>query len=253
MARILVAEDYLFNQLIIQRYLNKLNHNFIICNNGSEALNELKGSNFDIVLMDIEMPIMGGVEAVTYIRSFFTDKNNKIPILALTGHHDDKYFEDLRKVGFDDFILKPIDKELLENKINFYLNILNENKKDANSTTNDELNPDCIINLDYLNEFAQGDKDFIIDMINIFLENAPQFLENLEKGYVENDWEKLRYNAHKFSPQLAFFGLNSIIIDVDKIEEYAVKKLQIDNFNQTISKVIVNCNKAIEHLRILTI
>ena len=253
MANILVAEDYLFNQLIIQRYLNKLNFTFVICNNGSEALKELKENDFDLVLMDIEMPVMGGVEAVTYIRSFFTDKNKSIPILALTGHHDDNYFEDLRKVGFNDFILKPIDKELLENKINFYLNIQNESKKEGSSTSNDELNPECIINLDYLNEFAQGDKEFIEDMINIFLEHAPQFLANMKLGYEENDWEKLRFNSHKFSPQLAFFGLNSIIIDVDKIEEYAVKQVHIDGFDQTINKVILNCDKAIEQLKIVTI
>ena len=253
MINILVAEDYLFNQLILQRYFKKLDYSFVICNNGSDAIKELKENNFDIVLMDIEMPIMNGIEAVTFIRTILDNEKRSIPILALTGHHDENYFKELREIGFNDFILKPIDKEDLVKKINSYLNIGSSINNTKETIQKNEINPECTINLDYLNEFAQGDKEFINEMIGLFLEHAPDFIKNIKSSYSENDWEKLRYNAHKFSPQLAFFGLNSIIIDIDMIEDYAVKQLQIEGFDQIINKVEFNCNKVIQQLKEITI
>ncbi|MEI6820390.1 MAG: response regulator [Bacteroidota bacterium] len=253
MIKILVAEDYLFNQIILQRYFKKLDYSFVICNNGSDAIKELKENDFDIVLMDIEMPIMGGIEAVTYIRTVLNTEKKSIPILALTGHHDENYFKELRIIGFNDFILKPIDKDDLVRKIHTNLKIEESNKEIEVTNESENLNAECVINLDYLNEFAQGDKEFITEMIDLFLVHAPNFIENIKTGYAENDWEKLRYNAHKFSPQLAFFGLKAIILNIDMIEDYAVKKLPIEGFDEIINKVETNCNKAIQQLKEITI
>ena len=89
-------------------------------------------------------------------------------------------------------------------------------------------------------------------MIDLFLEHAPNFIENIKVGYIENDWEKLRYNAHKFSPQLAFFGLKAIILNIDMIEDYAVKKLPIEdfeeckNFTSCVKKMLLEYRK--EHV-----
>ena len=90
-------------------------------------------------------------------------------------------------------------------------------------------------------------------MIDLFLKNAPEFIKNIKLGFETNDWEMLRYNAHKFSPQLAFFGLKSIIEEVDTIEEYAVKKVFADHIGQIIKNVEINCNLALEKLSRISI
>ncbi len=250
MPKVLIAEDYMFNYLLLQRFLKKLNYEFVVCDNGQKALEELKNQDFDIVLMDIEMPVMDGIEAVRHIRADFTGLKKDIPIIALTGHHEDDYFGNLNKVGFNDCLLKPIDLNILENKLSLYLKAIDEIEK-VNIVN--KFNLEKELSLDYLYEFADGDKTFVQEMIDLFVKNAPEFIENIKSGFDANDWEKLRYNAHKFSPQLAFFGLKTIIEEVDTIEEYAVKKVFADNIGHIIKNVETNCNMALEKLSKITI
>lgn len=250
MPKVLIAEDYMFNYLLLQRFLKKLNYEFVVCDNGKKALEELTNQDFDIVLMDIEMPVMDGIEAVRHIRTDFTGQKKDIPIIALTGHHEDNYFSNLNKVGFNDCLLKPIDLNVLESKLSIYLNAIDS--IDKNKEVN-KFNLESELNLDYLNEFADGDKNFVREMIDLFVKNAPEFVDNIKSGFETNDWEKLRYNAHKFSPQLAFFGLKSIIEDVDAIEEYAVKKVFVDSVKGKIQNIEINCKLTLEKLSNITI
>jgi len=246
MPKVLIAEDYMFNYLLLQRFLKKLNYEFVVCDNGKKALEELQNQEFDIVLMDIEMPVMDGIEAVKHIRADFTGQKRDIPIIALTGHHQDDYFGNLNKVGFNDCLLKPIDLNVLENKLNMYLSSIDEVLK---SNEINKFNLEKELSLEYLYEFADGDNTFVKEMIDLFIQNAPEFITNIRNGFEENDWEKLRYNAHKFSPQLAFFGLKTIIDDVDAIEEYAVKKVFADHIIQKIMNIELNCKLTLEKLK----
>ena len=250
MPKVLIAEDYMFNYLLLQRFLKKLNYEFVVCDNGQKALEELKKQDFDIVLMDIEMPVMDGIEAVRHIRADFTGQKQEIPIIALTGHHEDDYFGNLNKVGFNDCLMKPIDLNVLENKLNQYIKAIDLIVKEKESK---KFNVDKELQLDYLYEFADGDNTFVREMIDLFVKNAPDFIENMKEGFKKNDWEKLRYNAHKFSPQLAFFGLNTIIEEVDSIEEYAVKKVFADLIEDKIINIEINCKIALEKLSNITI
>jgi hypothetical protein len=146
--------------------------------------------------------------------------------------------------------MKPIDLNVLENKLNQYIKAIDLIVKEKESK---KFNVDKELQLDYLYEFADGDNTFVREMIDLFVKNAPDFIENMKEGFKKNDWEKLRYNAHKFSPQLAFFGLKTIIEEVDSIEEYAVKKVFADLIEDKIINIEINCKIALEKLSNITI
>jgi len=236
----------MFNYLLLQRFLKKLNFEFVVCDNGQKALEELQNQDFDLILMDIEMPVMNGIEAVKQIRNLNDNFKKKIPIIALTGHQNESFFGNLSKVGFDDCLIKPIDIGDLEKKL---LNYISINELQELKSTEDVYDPSKEISLEYLNEFSDGEIGFIIEMVDVFLENAPTFLSKIESSYKSNDWETLRYSSHKFSPQLAFFGLKTIINEVDEIEEYAVKKIYSACLQPKINRVVKNSNLAIEKLK----
>lgn len=246
MPKILIAEDYMFNYLLLQRFLKKLNCEFVVCDNGQKALEELQKQDFDLVLMDIEMPVMNGIEAVQHIRNLSDENKNKIPIIALTGHQQESYFGNLNKAGFDDCLIKPIDLNDLEKKLFSYLSDKELQERKAEEDTYD---PAKEISLEYLNEFSEGEIDFVIEMIDVFLENAPVFLSKIDESYKTNDWETLRYSAHKYSPQLAFFGLKTIIKEVDEIEEYAVKQIFSSDIQSKIDRIKKYSYMAIEKLK----
>ena len=112
---ILLVEDNLLNQRIVTFSLKKFNHEVVIANNGVEAIEQFSEKKFDVVLMDIMMPVMDGLEATTKIREF-ESKNNvakRTPIIALTANTMDNDRDKCISYGMDEFMAKPFDIEKL--------------------------------------------------------------------------------------------------------------------------------------------
>jgi len=117
--KIIVADDYYTNRLLVSEILKSLGHDFIIAENGRQALEALENNNdIDLVLMDLEMPVMNGVEAMRYIRDNLVYPKSNVPIVALTAHNPGSYIQEGQESGFNKLMGKPysIDKiaELLE-------------------------------------------------------------------------------------------------------------------------------------------
>jgi CheY-like chemotaxis protein len=117
--KIIVADDYYTNRLLVLEILKNLGHDFIEAENGLQALEALeKNNDIDLVFMDIEMPVMSGLEAMRYIRDKLEYPKNSIPIIALTAHTPGVFTEEDMDSGFDQTLVKPysIDKigELLK-------------------------------------------------------------------------------------------------------------------------------------------
>lgn len=107
MNKILVVEDDEVNLMIAEHVLTKEGLHVKTVNNGEEAIEIVKVEPFDMILMDIEMPIMDGLEATPLIRQLENGKS--IPIIALTAHHMPEKIQEFREAGMDDYIIKPID------------------------------------------------------------------------------------------------------------------------------------------------
>ena len=119
MMKIIIADYYYTNRLLVSEILRTLGHEFIEAENGKQALEALKMNNdIDLILMDIEMPVMSGLEAMKYIRGNMEYPKNRVPIIALTAHNPGMFVEKSVLEGFDRMLVKPysIDKiaELLE-------------------------------------------------------------------------------------------------------------------------------------------
>jgi signal transduction histidine kinase len=113
---VLIAEDVYTNWLLYEKYMTVLGHSFKLVDNGSKVLDELEANDYDIVLMDIEMPTMNGEETLKQIRSGIRGKNKDIPVIAMTGYTE----SDLKKMDyrFSGFLIKPIELEDLGRRIN---------------------------------------------------------------------------------------------------------------------------------------
>ncbi|MEK6556304.1 MAG: ATP-binding protein, partial [Bdellovibrionota bacterium] len=115
--RILVAEDNKINQLVTTAMLNQLGCEFVVVIDGYEAISALEKEDFDLVLMDCQMPSMDGLEATRRIRASPSTRNRNIPILALTANAMQGDREACLKAGMDDYISKPISFEDLTSAI----------------------------------------------------------------------------------------------------------------------------------------
>ncbi len=111
--RVLVAEDNEHNQLLIELLLKKQGVEPVMVNNGAEAVENLRQNSYDLIFMDLEMPVMGGFEAVAAIREDEKKTGKRMSIVALSAHPPEEQREPCIAAGMDDFLMKPIDVKAL--------------------------------------------------------------------------------------------------------------------------------------------
>ncbi|MFO8021177.1 MAG: response regulator [Perlabentimonas sp.] len=105
--RILIVDDIFVNRLLIKEIVKKVNAQCFEADNGKKAIEIFEGEEIDLILMDIEMPVMNGLETTKHIREKLPYPKNSIPIIALTAHNPTTFFEDYKDVGFDQLMTKP--------------------------------------------------------------------------------------------------------------------------------------------------
>jgi CheY-like chemotaxis protein len=119
---IIVAEDCEYNQLLFGKMLQQLGYTSDCACDGEELIRLLRTSSPDLILLDIEMPVMNGFEAIRQIREGNSGTENNIPIIALTGYDDDSILKKINDSGFSDYLSKPVTRKMLKEKIDLFLN-----------------------------------------------------------------------------------------------------------------------------------
>jgi CheY-like chemotaxis protein len=118
----LIVDDIFMNRLLLKEIISELCNSYKEAKNGKEAIDIIQEENIDIILMDIEMPVMNGVETTKYIRTQMPYPKNKLPIIALTAHNPDDFFDDYSNAGFDKLLTKPYSfKKILDTISSFGL------------------------------------------------------------------------------------------------------------------------------------
>jgi len=111
--KILIVDDIFTNRLLLIEILRILGHEFFQAENGKDAIEAIKNNDFDMVLMDVEMPGMNGIDTTMYIRHKLPLPKSKIPVVALTAHNPQLFFEEFKGTCFDKLLTKPYSIEKL--------------------------------------------------------------------------------------------------------------------------------------------
>jgi len=115
--RILVVDDIYTNRYLLSELIRLTGNEPVVAENGEEAIEILRNGGIQMIFMDIEMPVMNGVETTRYIRNEMPPPMNVVPIIALTAHNPELFFEDYSDAGFDELITKPYSVEKIKEKI----------------------------------------------------------------------------------------------------------------------------------------
>ena len=104
---LLIVDDIYVNRILLSEIASEIGCEYKLASNGKEAIKHLETEKFDVVLMDIEMPVMNGLETTLYIRKEMGLPISKTPIIALTAHNPMDFFDEFSTAGFDELITKP--------------------------------------------------------------------------------------------------------------------------------------------------
>jgi len=224
--RVLVVEDIPLNQLLMKTLLDDYGFERDMADNGRIAIEKLKTSTFDVILMDLQMPVMNGFEATDYIRN---KMNLSIPIIALTADVTTVDLAKCKAVGMNDYIAKPVDERILYTKI---VGLVKKTTSPVDTDTEPDTEPESnelieikkikCINLEYLNTRTKSNPQLMMEMINLYLEQTPPLINAMKKGLLDKDWKSLQAAVHKMIPSFAIMGMN---VDFEnmakKVQEYA--------------------------------
>ncbi len=201
---VLVAEDNRMNQKLVERILEKFGCEAEIVPDGLEAIRRCLHKKYDIILMDIHMPKMDGLEASKRIR--VAGKNKKTPIVALTAAALLEERNHGLASGMNDFVTKPFAPDLLRRVMVKWLEDTAPQGEEDHAPQAEE-SPAEQIDLSYLHAMSGGDEAFIQDMIQTFLKEIPEMIQQVETNLQDQLAEGLYSVVHKFKPSLSMLGL----------------------------------------------
>lgn len=229
---ILLCEDNELNQKLITTIFENTNHKIYIANNGDEALEFLKNNDFDIILMDLQMPKMDGYETTTIIRN---ELQLTIPIIALTANSLIYEKERCMNMGMNDYLSKPFSKKDLFELLNKYF-----------YSEKDDSKVQKLVSLDHLKEFVGDNNEQILLMIDSFETQLAQFLLMMNTNFIDKNYEQIRKNAHKLKTSFGMFGINAKAletIEFTKGEEFELySETVIQPLKEHINQILAELN-----------
>jgi CheY-like chemotaxis protein/HPt (histidine-containing phosphotransfer) domain-containing protein len=219
--RILLVEDNLVNQKVILRQLQLLGYSADRAANGLEALESLSKAEYDIVLMDCQMPEMDGYEATREIRRREADLR-RTTIIAMTDNPAESNRELCIQSGMDDYIHKPARQEDLKSMLERWMGQKREEAAEVDRT-NDECNLARVIDADVINGLrsltAGTQPDFLIELIDLFIEDAPGRIAQMRDAVANDDAAAVERAAHALKSSSLNLGARRMHALCEIIEE----------------------------------
>jgi CheY-like chemotaxis protein/HPt (histidine-containing phosphotransfer) domain-containing protein len=216
--KILLAEDNVINQTFVIRVLEKKGHRVTVANNGKEAVAAFEKQPFDLILMDVQMPEMNGIEASELIREKEKNTDTCIPIIAMTAHAIKGDREKFLETGMDDYISKPIDtKTLIETieKITTNGRTLNDNRKPDTSSGEPSNN---LIDKEDAIERVNGDMELLKEIVELFIDTCPRLLSEVNTAISQGDNKTLEREAHTIKSVIGNFSKHDAYDAAFKLE-----------------------------------
>jgi signal transduction histidine kinase/DNA-binding NarL/FixJ family response regulator len=242
--RILVVDDNEMNRTLLRHLLQGWRLSFEMVNNGIEALDKLKKRRYDLVLMDIQMPVMDGYTAAEEIR---LKLKLDIPIIAMTAHAFAGEREKCLSFGMNEYIAKPINEKELYQLIRKFGGIETSKGAFKKNIHHEDAAAYQYINLQYMQEISAGDKQYEKTVTGLFIETVPLDVEMLELAFANKDLAKLKITAHELKTNVSVMGLLERLQSY--LDELEYEPFDGPRFQQSILSIKTICLKALAEAR----
>lgn len=248
---ILVAEDNYVNQQLVRQVLERAGHVVTFANNGREAVDAVLRNPYDVVLMDVQMPVLDGCEAAVEIRQREVEHRRRVPIIALTAHAMRGDCDRCLRAGMDAYVTKPIQVAALLSTI---ADVMAKpgNDLDPQGTGNcnldsaagtesrdvDAVSDPASFDREGLLERFSGDLEILLPLADMFREHSVRQLRDIRAALDVKDAESLRGVAHSCKGAAANLGGNGVAAIASRIEQLAKVK-DFDESRRAVAELAV--------------
>ena len=192
--RVLVAEDNPINQALARSLLEKRGHTVVVTADGGDAVRLAREERFDLIMMDLQMPAVDGIEATRRIRQSERECGSRVPIIALTAHAMEADRERCLQAGMDAYLTKPLQPDSL-------FRLIDELKGTESRATGESGSPSPppdgdVLDLEQLMGRVAGDHELLLDLIVAFRQTAPGYLAAIDRALGQGEVEAVSRTAH---------------------------------------------------------
>jgi CheY-like chemotaxis protein len=198
----------------------------------------LKNHVYDLIILDYQMPGMDGLETIQAIKLCTNKKIKQIPVVLLTGEINNLKLKDLEKSGVKYFIRKPIQA----NEFSFTISQLLKNQEKASQKG--------VVSTKYLNRITNANKSLMVEIIDVFIEEAPNNFHQLKSYYILEDWTNLMKLLHKIKANYTYVGIKeheSLIrdfeLDLDRLLNVETYFAKIVCLEEITNRSLIDLNK----------
>jgi PAS domain S-box-containing protein len=243
--RILAVEDNELNRMVLQVILKKCEVVVSIAHNGQEAIKLIQEQEFDLVLMDVQMPIVDGLEATKYIRE---ELNLSTPIIGLSANAMREEVEICKQAGMNDYLVKPYSERVLVEVMKKWSPevMATESTKDGNEVAEE-------LDLSVLKQYVGNDIGALRDVVTGYLKHLPPQLDRLELALVGSDVLALRHELHQLKASMEIIGVRpdglSFAAISNELKSDGLSDLAKTAINSVVKKgknAIISLRKSVE-------
>ena len=246
--KVLIAEDNEYNRLVAKDTLQlKIPEVYVSeAYNGLEAVKMVRQNSYDVVLMDMHMPELDGMQAVKQIREF----NTEIPIVAFTASVVKNDVDKYTLAGMNGFVPKPFRPYELLMGIYNAIKDKKTNVPELETETSNDIIGDkrAIINLEFLRDFVNNDEQKLQQYIQMYLKSMRENLIALEESITQKDFGRIKTIMHTVKPQLRYMGMTNTANLANEIEEKIENEQWDNDLNKWINRFTVQCRSSIHEL-----
>jgi signal transduction histidine kinase/CheY-like chemotaxis protein/HPt (histidine-containing phosphotransfer) domain-containing protein len=255
---ILAVDDTDLNRSIFYDlvYSKENNVEVTLAEDGQKAIELSQRKKFDVIMMDLQMPVLNGFETTKKLREDHSNPNQNTPIIAMTAHVIEGVSTRCDEVGMNDYISKPINTAILFKKIKQYINVPTSTENKNNSSENTSLDQPValktsLVDLSSLSELVGGNPTKIIKYIDLFLKNIPHDFALLKEQFSTENWSECAKTAHKIKGNVSYMGIQpakELLIEIEKLKKEVG---EVDKNSDIVDELEELLNQSIEDLNLI--
>lgn len=258
--KVLLVEDNEFNRMVAEDTLKEVLPGIRLNTavNGREAVDCIKTEMYDVVLMDIQMPVMDGMEATHEIRNNLPEPFRSVKIIAMTANVLQEDVQQYFAAGMNGFISKPFHSDELLLKMNAVLDdsktvTVNETKTEPKLEERKQPVlpplPAHVTDMQFLKSLTGGNAEKMHKYVGMFLDNAPKLLANIDAALEAGDYPAVKIAAHSLKPQLSYMGVKEDVSKIFMMEQSAGNSAHFDALPGMFVNLKRVCKQAFEELK----
>jgi|SRR5450830_402534 len=239
---VLLAEDNNVNQTLVKGLLSKFGHTVDVAQNGLEAIEKWCDVHYDLILMDVDMPVLNGYGATEQIRQLEKQQGNqRIPIIGLTAHVLEGTREKCIAAGMNSYLSKPINIEALWRELNNIKQLVRDDHPIVE--TNSKNLP--VVDFSKTRHNIDDDHAIFEKLVELFLREAPEQMQKLRDSIAQNSVDQIRHVSHTLRGVLSIFAAERSMHIAEKIESVA-GQLPLDNLVDQLDQAISEVKEAMQ-------